>query len=252
VGATSFIHGFHAITARLRLDAKSVHELYCDSARADPRMRDLVKLAEALKLRVLQVDARRLDGMAPPGRHQGVVARVDAVRLHVSLEDLLDELKEPPLLLVLDGVQDPHNLGACLRVADASGCHAVIAPKDRAVGLSAAVIKVASGAADSVPYIAVTNLARTLRDLKERNIWVVGADADASEDLYTAELPVALAWVLGAEGEGLRRLTRETCDQLVKIPMLGQVESLNVSVASGVVLFESRRRRSARPVPARG
>jgi tRNA G18 (ribose-2'-O)-methylase SpoU len=157
LASTSFIHGFHAITARLRLDAKSVHELYCDAARADPRMRDLVKLAEGLGLRVLQVDTRRLDGMAPPGRHQGVVARVDAVRLHVSLDDLLDELKEPPLLLALDGVQDPHNLGACLRVADAAGCHAVIAPKDRAVGLSATVIKVASGAADSVPYVAVTS-----------------------------------------------------------------------------------------------
>ena len=229
MSSTSFIHGFHAITARLRLDAKSVHELYCDSARADPRMRDLTKLAEGLKLRVLQVDARRLDGMAPPGRHQGVVARVDAVRLHLSLDGLLDELKEPPLLLVLDGVQDPHNLGACLRVADAAGCHAVIAPKDRAVGLSATAIKVASGAADSVPFVVVTNL---------------GADSAAAEDLYATDLPAALAWVLGAEGEGLRRLTRETCDQLVKIPMLGQVESLNVSVASGVVLFESRRRRS--------
>jgi len=201
---TSFIHGFHAITARLRLDAKSVHELYCDIARADPRMRELIKLADKLKLRVLQVDARRLDGMAPPGRHQGVVARVDAQRRHVSLDDLLDGLKEPPLLLVLDGVQDPHNLGACLRVADAAGCHAVIAPKDRAVGLSAAVIKVASGAADSVPYIAVTNLARTLRELKERDIWVVGADGEAETGLHGFRHSGALAWVLGAEGEGWR------------------------------------------------
>ncbi len=247
---TSFIHGFHAITARLRLDAKSVHELYCDASRSDARMRELVKQAEILKLRVLQVDARRLDGMAPPGRHQGVVARVDAVTRHTSIEDLLDELKEPPLLLVLDGVQDPHNLGACLRAADAAGCHAVIAPRDRAVGLSAVAIKVASGAADSVPYIPVTNLARSLRELKERNIWVVGADSNAASDLYTAKLPTALAWVLGAEGEGLRRLTRETCDELVKIPMLGQVESLNVAVASGVVLFESRRRRAAATKPA--
>ena len=243
MSATVFIHGFHAITARLRVDAKSAHELYVAAARADPRVRDLVKLAEAAGIRVLQVDAKRLDGMAPPGRHQGVVARVEAGRRHVSLDDVLDELKEPPLLLVLDGVQDPHNLGACLRVADAAGCHAVIAPKDRAVGLSAAVIKVASGAADSVPYIAVTNLARSLRELKERNIWVVGADSDARDGLYSAELPQALAWVLGAEGEGLRRLTRETCDQLVRIPMLGQVESLNVSVASGVCLYEARRRR---------
>ena len=245
MSGASFIHGFHAITARLRADAKSVRELYCDSVRSDPRMRELIKLAEGLNLRVMHVDARRLDGMAPPGRHQGAVARVDAQRRHVSLEDLLDGLKEPPLLLVLDGVQDPHNLGACLRVADAAGCHAVIAPKDRAVGLSAAAIKVASGAADSVPYIAVTNLARTLRELKERSIWVVGADAAAGADLYAARLPAALAWVLGAEGAGMRRLTRETCDELVRIPMLGRVESLNVSVASGVVLFEARRRRAS-------
>ena len=243
MSSTAFIHGFHAITARLRLDAKSVHELYCDAARADPRMRDLVKLAESLGLRVLQVDTRRMDGMAPPGRHQGVVARVDAVRMHVVLDDLLDDLKEPPLLLVLDGVQDPHNLGACLRVADAAGCHAVIAPKDRAVGLSAAVIKVASGAADSVPYIAVTNLARTLRELKERNIWVVGADSEAKEEIYSAQLPAALAWVLGAEGEGMRRLTRENCDELARIPMAGTVESLNVSVAAGICLFEAVRQR---------
>ena len=200
MSGTSFIHGFHAIIARLRLDASSVHELYCDGARADPRMRDLMKLAEGLGLRVLQVDARRLDGMAPPGRHQGVVARVDALRRQLSLEDLLDELKEPPLLLVLDGVQDPHNLGACLRVADAAGCHAVIAPKDRAVGLSATVIKVASGAADSVPYIAVTNLARTLRELKELDIRIVGADEGATTQLYDANLSGALAWVFGAEG----------------------------------------------------
>jgi 23S rRNA (guanosine2251-2'-O)-methyltransferase len=248
LSSTSFIHGFHAITARLRLDAKSVHELYCDAARADPRMRDLVKLAESHKLRVLQVDTRRLDGMAPPGRHQGVVARVDAVRLHVALDDLLDELKEPPLLLALDGVQDPHNLGACLRVADAAGCHAVIAPKDRAVGLSAAVIKVASGAADSVPYIAVT-IARTLRELEERNIgWWARTRRRRRSVLGAASRRDRL--VLGAEGEGMRRLTRETCDQLVRIPMLGQVESLNVSVASGVVLFESRRRRSAKAAGA--
>jgi len=244
MSASSFIHGFHAITARLRLDAKSVNELFCDASRDDPRMRDLVKLAENSRVRVLQVDARRLDGMAPPGRHQGAVARVDAVRRHVSIDDLLDGLTEPPLLLVLDGVQDPHNLGACLRVADAAGCHAVIAPKDRAVGLSATVIKVASGAADSVPYVVVTNLARSLRELKERDIRVVGADSGAVEDLYAATFPHALALVLGAEGEGLRRLTRETCDQLVKIPMLGQVESLNVSVASGICLFEARRRRT--------
>jgi 23S rRNA (guanosine2251-2'-O)-methyltransferase len=153
-------------------------------------------------------------------------------------------VKEAPLLLVLDGVTDPHNLGACLRVADAVGAHAVIAPKDRAAGISAAVSKVASGAAESVPYYMVTNLARTLDELKERNIWIVGADERAEKTIYESELPAAIAWVLGAEGEGMRRLTRERCDLLVRIPMRGSVESLNVSVASGVCLFESRRRRA--------
>ena len=161
-----------------------------------------------------------------------------------SLDDLLDSVKEAPLLLVLDGVTDPHNLGACLRVADAAGAHAVIAPKDRAAGISAAVSKVASGAVESVPYYMVTNLARMLDELKERDIWIVGADERAEKTLYESELPAAIAWVLGAEGEGMRRLTRERCDLLVRIPMLGSVESLNVSVASGVCLFESRRRRA--------
>jgi 23S rRNA (guanosine2251-2'-O)-methyltransferase len=144
---------------------------------------------------------------------------------------------------VLDGVQDPHNLGACLRVADGAGAHAVIAPKDRSVGLTAAAIKVASGAAESVPYIVVTNLARTMRDLKDKNIWLVGADDSAPDSIYKAKLDGALALVLGAEGEGLRRLTKETCDSLVSIPMRGSVGSLNVSVASGVCLYEARRRR---------
>jgi len=156
---------------------------------------------------------------------------------------VLEGLDEPPLLLILDGVQDPHNLGACLRVADGAGAHAVIAPKDRSVGLTTAAIKVASGAAESVPYIVVTNLARTLRDLKERNVWLVGADDAAKESIYQARLDGALGLVLGAEGEGLRRLTKETCDTLVPIPMLGAVESLNVSVASGICLYEARRRR---------
>src|SRR5581483_1358624 len=162
------------------------------------------------------------------GRHQGVVAIVHEASARESLEDLLDGLSEPPLLLVLDGVTDPHNLGACLRVADAAGAHAVIAPKDRAAGISAAVSRVASGAAESVPYYMVTNLARTLDDLKERNVWIVGADERAGTMLYDADLPAAIAWVLGAEGEGMRRLTRERCDLLVRIPMRGTVESLNV------------------------
>ncbi|MGZ5084125.1 MAG: 23S rRNA (guanosine(2251)-2'-O)-methyltransferase RlmB, partial [Usitatibacter sp.] len=159
------------------------------------------------------------------------------------IEDVLEALEEPPLLLILDGVQDPHNLGACLRVADGAGAHAVIAPKDRSVGLTTAAIKVASGAAETVPYIAVTNLARTMRDLKDRGIWLTGADDSAPLTLFKAKLDGAVGMVLGAEGEGLRRLTKESCDQLVSIPMVGSVESLNVSVASGLCLYEVRRRR---------
>ncbi len=239
------IHGFHAVTAKLRHAAEDIKEIYVAAGRQDARVRDLVKLAESRGVRVLPTDAARLDGLAGGARHQGVVASVSATQRHVTLDDVLDELAEPALLLVLDGVTDPHNLGACLRVADAAGCHAVVAPKDRACGLNATAIKVASGAADTVPYIMVTNLARSLRELKDRNIWVIGAAGEAAKDIYAIDQKVAMAWVLGAEGEGLRRLTRETCDELAKIPMHGSVESLNVSVASGICLFEARRQRSS-------
>jgi 23S rRNA (guanosine2251-2'-O)-methyltransferase len=168
---------------------------------------------------------------------------VNAAQKVQHLDDVLDTLTEPALLLVLDGVQDPHNLGACLRSADAFGVHAVIAPKDRAVGINATVEKVACGAAQTVPYITVTNLARTLRELQERDIWVIGMDGEAETNLYDVQHTGAVAWVLGAEGEGMRRLTRETCDQLVRIPMQGSVESLNVSVSTGVCLYEARRQR---------
>ena len=242
---TRYIYGFHAVASRLKQRARSVHEVYVDSARRDPRARDLVKLAESFQVRVVEIDAARLNGMAGAGRHQGVAAKVDVVELAVSLDDVLDQVQGPPLLLVLDGVTDPHNLGACLRTADAAGVHAVVAPKDRAVGLNATVMKVASGAADTVPYITVTNLARTLRELKERDIWIVGAAEEAELAHHAAGLNRPLAWVLGAEGEGLRRLTRETCDELRRIPMGGSVESLNVSVATGVCLFEAVRQRGA-------
>jgi len=237
------IHGFHAVNARLRQNADSVFEIYIDPARRDPRARDLLKLAESSGVRVIHADGKRLDGMAGNTRHQGVAARVNAAQKVQHLDDVLDTLTEPPLLLVLDGVQDPHNLGACLRSADAFGVHAVIAPKDRAVGINATVEKVACGAAQTVPYITVTNLARTLRELKERDIWVVGMDGEAETDLYGVKQTGALALVLGAEGEGLRRLTRETCDQLARIPMSGSVESLNVSVSTGICLYEARRAR---------
>jgi len=239
------IAGFHAVTARLRQRPETVREIYIDATRNDGRARDLKKLAEERRVRVIAVDAKRLDGMAPGARHQGVVAQAEAVDMPKFIEDVLESLNEPPLLLVLDGVQDPHNLGACLRVADGAGAHAVIAPKDRSVGLTLAAIKVASGAAETVPYIAVTNLARTMRDLKDRGIWLIGTDDEAPESLYKARLEGPLALVLGAEGEGLRRLTKDTCDSLVSIPMMGSVSSLNVSVASGICLYEARRRRMA-------
>ena len=239
------VFGFHAVTSRLRVRAGSVREMYVDAKRIDKRMEDLLAHAKDKNVRVMQVDGARLDGMTGNARHQGVVILVEASQLPQFVDDVLEELTVPPFLLVLDGVTDPHNLGACLRVADAVGVHAVIAPKDRSVGLTATVMKVASGAAENVPYITVTNLARTLKELKQRDIWIVGADENGSNDLFHATLKGPLAWVLGAEGEGLRRLTRENCDEIINIPMFGSVESLNVSVASGVCLFESRRQREA-------
>ena len=241
---TRLIHGFHPIMARLRHDPESVKEIYLDANRNDRRVKDMLRLAEQADARVVQVENPRIEGMAPNARHQGVVARVDARQKALHLDDVLDTLEEPPFLLVLDGITDPRNLGACLRVADAAGVHAVIAPKDRAVGLTDVAMKAASGAAETVPYIMVTNLARTLRMLKERDIWIIGTAGEATEDLYEAQWQAGgVAWVMGAEGDGMRRLTRETCDSLVKIPMAGSVESLNVSVAAGVCLFEAVRRR---------
>lgn len=240
---TRIIYGFHAVTSRLRQSAGSVKEVYLDAAREDRRAHELVKTAESRGARVMRVDEKRLDGITHHARHQGVAARIELAGLPAHIDDVLETLEEPPLLLILDGITDPHNLGACLRVADGMGVHAVIAPKDRAVGINATVSKVASGAAESVPYIAVTNLARTLRELKDRGIWIAGADERADQGLYEARLNGALGWVLGAEGEGMRRLTREHCDQLVRIPMLGAVESLNVSVTAGICLAETRRQR---------
>jgi len=238
-----YIYGFHAITAKLRHDPESIKEMLVDVSRQDARARELLQHAELQGIKIIGCDGKRLDGMAPGARHQGVMARIEGGRKAAHLDDVLDTLTEPAFLLVLDSVTDPRNLGACLRVADAAGVHAVIAPKDKAVGLTDVAIKTACGAAETVPYVMVTNLARTLRELKEREIWVVGTAGEATSDLYAADWPLATAWVMGAEGEGMRRLTRETCDQLVKIPMHGSVESLNVSVAAGVCLFEVRRRR---------
>jgi 23S rRNA (guanosine2251-2'-O)-methyltransferase len=235
------VFGFHAVLARLRADPKSVVEIFVDETRQDGRMKDLVASAERSGVRLHRVPTKRLDGFYGGARHQGVVARLELRKLADDLDEILKEV-DKPRLLVLDGVTDPHNLGACLRVANAAGAHAVIAPRDRAAGITPAVSKVASGAAESTPYLMVTNLARTLGEIKERNIWVVGADERADQTLYAADLPPSIAWVLGAEGEGMRRLTRESCDLLVRIPMGGDVPSLNVSVSAGICLFESVRR----------
>lgn len=240
------VFGFHAVLARLRADPKSVLEIFLDDGRNDARGRDLVAVAERSGVRLMRVPTKRLDGFYGGGRHQGVVARIAVYSSKDTLDDVLRDIRTQPLLLVLDGITDPHNLGACLRVANAAGAHAVIAPKDRAAGINPTVSKVASGAAEATPYLMVTNLARTLEEIKEKNIWVVGADERADKTLYEADLPDSIAWVLGAEGEGMRRLTRESCDLLVRIPMGGQVESLNASVAAGICLFESVRRRGLR------
>jgi len=240
---TRILHGFHAVTARLSRQPGSVIELYVAKERHDPRMVELLKLAERNGTRLIPADPARLDGLTGHQRHQGVAAVIDASQQFVALDEVLEDLNEPPLLLILDGITDPHNLGACLRVADAMGAHAVIAPKDKSVGLNATVSKVACGAAEVIPYIVVTNLARTLRDLKDAGVWIAGTDMDTETDLFHFDQTGPLAWVMGAEGHGMRRLTREHCDVLVSIPMFGTVESLNVSVASGICLAESRRQR---------
>lgn len=240
------LFGFHAVLSRMRQHATSIEEILIDRDRIDARMKDLLHLAESANVRVMQVDRSRLDGLAGMnGRHQGVLARVvDTPIPYKDIHDILEsDLTEPPFFLVLDGVEDPHNLGACLRVADAMGVHAVIAPKDRAVGLNATVRKVASGAAETVPFISVTNLARTLRELKDAGVFIVGTTMDAPSSLLSTKLDGPIAIVLGSEGDGIRRLTAETCDALVTIPMFGSVESLNVSVASGICLYEARRQR---------
>ena len=239
------LYGFHAVGVRLKTAPQSVIEIYFEATRRDARMRQFIERAKEAQVRLIEADGLRLSKLCGNHGHQGVVARVEPLAQVTSLDDLLDSLprEQPPLLLVLDGITDPHNLGACLRVADGAGAHAVIAPKDHAVGVNATVAKVASGAAETMPYFMVTNLARTLNELKERNIWVIGTSDDAPKTLYQVDLRGPVALVLGAEGAGMRQLTRKTCDELVSLPMRGAVESLNVSVASGVCLYEALRQR---------
>jgi 23S rRNA (guanosine2251-2'-O)-methyltransferase len=245
--STKVLFGFHAVTVRLKTAPQSVSEVHVDTGRRDARMRQFVERAQAAGVRVVDSDDARLTGLAGGARHQGVVAKVTPLAPRHSLDEVLEAVEaaraDPALVLVLDGVTDPHNLGACLRVADGAGAHAVVAPKDHAVGLNATVAKVASGAAETVPYLMVTNLARCLNELKERDVRIVGTSDDAERTLYQADLRGPVALVLGAEGAGLRQLTRKTCDELVRIPMAGAVESLNVSVAAGVCLYEARRQR---------
>ena len=238
------LFGFHAVGVRLKTTPRSIIEIYYEPTRRDARMRQFLERANEAGVRLIEADGMRLAKLAGSHGHQGVAARVEILAQTSSLDDLLDGIEGPPLLLVLDGVTDPHNLGACLRVADGAGAHAVIAPKDHAVGVNATVAKVASGAAETVPYFMVTNLSRTLNELKERSIWCIGTSDGTSKTIYQADLKTPVALVMGAEGEGMRQLTRKTCDALVSIPMQGAVESLNVSVASGVCLYEALRQRT--------
>jgi len=255
MSAPKVLFGFHAVGVRLKTAPQSIVEIYHDPSRRDARMRQFIEKVAEAGVRLLEADGVRLAKLAGGHGHQGVAARVQEIKMVHSLDELLENLeaanaelppeqRTQPLILVLDGVTDPHNLGACLRVADGAGAHAVIAPKDHAAGINATVAKVASGAAETMPYFMVTNLARTLGELKERSIWVVGTSGDAPRSIYQADLKVPTALVLGAEGDGMRQLTRKNCDELVSIPMLGAVESLNVSVASGVCLYEALRQRS--------
>ncbi len=239
------IHGIHAIGALLRRSPERVESLAVLRGRRDRRLDELLQAARAHGIAVRECAREELDRLAP-GVHQGAVAEVRAA-LPLGEEALFDALlpglTEPPLLLVLDGVTDPHNLGACLRSADAFGAHAVIVPRDNAAPLNATARKAASGAADMVPLVVVTNLARTLRALQQAGVWIVGAAGEAAQALSAVDLRAAVALVMGAEGGGMRRLTREHCDHLAAIPMCGEVSSLNVSVATGVFLYEARRQR---------
>ena len=256
MSASKVLFGFHAVGVRLKTAPKSIIEIFYEPTRRDARMRQFLERVAESGVRLIESDGMRLAKLAGSHGHQGVAARVQEIKQVHSLDELLENLeaanselppaaRTQPLILVLDGVTDPHNLGACLRVADGAGAHAVIAPKDHAAGINATVAKVASGAAETVPYFMVTNLARTLTELKERNIWVIGTSDQAPGTLYQADLKGAVALVLGAEGDGMRQLTAKTCDQLVSIPMRGAVESLNVSVASGICLYEAVRQRTA-------
>lgn len=236
------IFGFHAVESIIKNDPANILQLLAEKKRHDKRLMSLISYAESQGISVEYLSAQDLEKQCHSRKTQGIAARYKTSSTpDVSLEKLLE--KENTFLLILDGVQDPHNLGACLRTADAAGVDAVIAPKDRAVGLTPAVRKVACGAAEAIPFIQVTNLARTLKQLKDAGVWIVGTAGEASDVVYDVDLKGKLAIVMGAEEKGMRRLTRENCDVLVKLPMQGQVESVNVSVATGICLYEAVRQR---------
>jgi len=242
-----WVAGIHAVRSALGHGRETVHELLVDARRRDRRLTPLISQAREMGIPVERADRERLDKLVPGINHQGVLARTEAPAAgsEKDLDEVLVALQEPPLLLILDGVTDPHNLGACLRTADAAGVNALIAPRDKSVGLTPTVCKVASGAAANVPFIQVTNLARTLRHLQEHHhVFLVGTADEAEQSLFQAELTGPIGIVMGAEGSGMRRLTRDHCDQLVSLPMFGTVESLNVSVATGICLYEALRQRS--------
>ena len=242
---STYVFGWHAAMAVLEKASETVIEVWLDQQRDDARVRQLQSQLDRLGIKLQRCDKNQLDDRVNGQTHQGIVllCKLPRTRSEGSLEDLLADLPHTPLLLILDGVTDPHNLGACLRSADAAGVDAVIIPKDRAVGLTPVVCKVASGAAHCIPVFQVTNLARTLKMLKSRGIWLVGTTGNAEQSIYELDLNGPLGVVMGAEGKGMRRLTEEACDYLANIPMAGHVSSLNVSVATGVVLFEAVRQR---------
>jgi 23S rRNA (guanosine2251-2'-O)-methyltransferase len=246
VSAPSLVFGLHAVRTLLARSPGRVRRMFVDAKRDDPRMREVLQLAQAAGNKPERVDAKALAARLGDVAHQGVMAEVDPMPAWHE-DELVEALGAAtnPLLLVLDGVQDPHNLGACLRTADACGALAVVVPKDRAAGMNATVRKVAAGAADTLPLVTVTNLARAMKLMKEAGLWLVGADMAGEKLAWQADLAGAVALVMGGEGDGLRELTRKNCDLLVRLPQLGAVESLNVSVASGMLLYEAVRQRKA-------
>ncbi len=241
--SSQYVYGLHAVKKMLQFSIDDCESLYYLDSK-NQRLQQIISLAKQKQLSLIKVEKEKLNDLAGTDKHQGCVLKVSAQHAKaVSLKELLLKVDTDDLYLVLDGVQDPHNLGACLRTADAAGVKAVIVPKDRAVGITPVVKKVAAGAAESVPLITVTNLARSLKEMKDAGIWLVGTSGDADKTLYQENLRGPIAVVMGAEGEGIRRLTAEQCDYLVKLPMQGQVESLNVSVATGICLYEINRSR---------